>query len=135
MVKVGKYFVRVNPYVLATLTAYEIGSYIYENREDIALKLGEVTEFARKMVDNARDTSRQKTKQDLAGNYGSPNPDPDDWNPDDNNKNQLTSEQKIQSVIEETRNSNSNSFTSKHVLTGAWGAMEQPTDLRSFCCS
>lgn len=39
------------------------------------------------MVDNARDTSRQKTKQDLAGNYGSPNPDPDNFEPDDNNEN------------------------------------------------
>ena len=39
MVKVGKYFVWVNPYVLATLTAYEIGSYVYENREDLAKKV------------------------------------------------------------------------------------------------
>ena len=99
VVKVGKYFVRVNPYVLATLTAYEIGSYVYENREDIALKLGEVTEFAKKMVDNARDTSRQKTKQDLAGNYGSPNPDPDDWEPDDEEKERKTNPEKSESKI------------------------------------
>ena len=113
VVKVGKYFVRVNPYVLATLTAYEIGSYIYENREDIALKLGEVTEFARKMVDNARDTSRQKTKQDLAGNYGSPNPDPDDWEPDDQSHSKSENKERISQVLDEIQNAKEESFTSK----------------------
>jgi hypothetical protein len=51
------------------------------------------------MVDNARDTSRQKTKQDLAGNYGSPNPDPDDWEPDDEEKERKTNPEKSESKI------------------------------------
>ena len=44
-----------------------------------------------------------------------PMPDPDAWEPDGNQG--LTSEQRIQNVIDETINSNDASFTSRHVLT------------------
>ncbi len=78
---IGKYAVRINPYAAAALTAYEAGAFIYENREDIAITLGEVSDFSDKLVDKIRDKVKSKPHFTTTS---SPNPN-DDWDPDDDN--------------------------------------------------
>ncbi len=80
------------------------------------------TIWLKKPADSSSSQQKQN-KQKSADTYGTP-PDPNNWEPDDfepedkktQNKD-LSSQQKVQNVIKETRNSNSNSFTSRYVLT------------------
>ena len=65
-------------------------------------------------------SQQKQNKQKSADTYGTPQGfEPDDFEPEDQktqNKD-LSSQQKVQNVIKETRTSNSNSFTSRYVLT------------------
>ena len=113
--KVGKYFVRLVPVAGALLLAYEVGSYLADHPELTSGKFLEATEFAKDVVDKAKDAVKAKLHETGAQSAsGGPDDDgDDDWQDDKD----LSSEQKIQSVIDETLNTNSHSFTSRHILT------------------
>ena len=93
--RIGLNFVKIHPLVGAVITAYQVGSYIYENREAIGKDIGEIGEFVDSHVnsivesyDNLYKKKHNKEnkgqKINLPDTYGSGTPpEPDDKDPKD----------------------------------------------------
>ena len=79
--KVGKYFVRLVPVAGALLLAYEVGSYLADHPELTSGKFLEATEFAKDVVDKAKDAVKAKLHETGAESAsGGPDDDgDDDW--------------------------------------------------------
>lgn len=94
ILRIGKYTVRINPYVAATMTAYDIGNYLVESGD-----AKNVVEFAKETASTAADYAQRefakikdkvsegiksKLKSEARSKVaekGAANPDPDDFEP------------------------------------------------------